>query len=119
LIIGQSISHYKIVEKLGEGGMGVVYKAEDTTLKRTVALKFLAAHLLDDDEAKERFLREAKAAAALSHPNICTVHEIAEAEGKTFIAMEFVKGETLEERNAAGPLTLKNALDIARQVADG
>ena len=99
--------------------MGVVYKAEDTTLERTVALKFLAQHLLNDEEAKERFLREAKAAAALSHPNICTVYEIAEVDGKTFIAMEFVKGETLEERIAAGPLTLKDALDIGRQVADG
>ncbi len=117
--IGSSISHYRIVAKLGEGGMGVVYKAEDTTLERTVALKFLAQHLLNDEEAKERFLREAKAAAALSHPNICTVYEIAEVDGKTFIAMEFVKGETLEERIAAGPLTLKDALDIGRQVADG
>ncbi len=99
--------------------MGVVYKAEDTTLERTVALKFLAQHLLNDEEAKERFLREAKAAAALSHPNICTVYEIAEVDGKTFIAMEFVKGDTLEERIAAGPLTLKDALDIGRQVADG
>ena len=99
--------------------MGIVYKAEDTTLERTVALKFLAQHLLNDEEAKERFLREAKAAAALSHPNICTVHEIAEVDGKTFIAMEFVKGETLEERIAAGPLTLKDALDIGRQAADG
>ncbi len=99
--------------------MGIVYKAEDTTLERTVALKFLAQHLLNDEEAKERFLREAKAAAALSHPNICTVYEIAEVDGKTFIAMEFVKGETLEERIASGPLTLKDALDIGRQVADG
>ena len=114
-MVGQTISRYRIVE----GGMGIVYKAEDTTLERTVALKFLAQHLLNDEEAKERFLREAKAAAALSHPNICTVYEIAEVDGKTFIAMEFVKGETLEERIAAGPLTLKDALDIGRQVADG
>jgi len=99
--------------------MGVVYKAEDTKLERTVALKFLAAHLLDDDEAKQRFLREAKAAAALDHPNICTVHEIDEANGKTFLAMAFLKGETLEDRIAKGPLALKDALDIARQVADG
>ncbi len=119
LHIGSTISHYKIVEKLGEGGMGVVYKAEDTTLERTIALKFLAQHLLDDEEAKQRFLREAKAAAALSHPNICTVHEIDEADGKTFIAMEFVKGETLEDRIANGPLALKDTLDIGRQVADG
>ncbi len=88
--VGSSIGRYKIVAKLGEGGMGVVYKAEDTTLERTVALKFLAQHLLDDDEAKDRFLREAKAAAALDHPNICTVYEIAEVDGKTFISMAFI-----------------------------
>ena len=119
MTIGSTISHYKILEKLGEGGMGVVYKAEDTKLERSVALKFLAAHLLDDDEAKQRFLREAKAAAALDHPNICTVYEIAEAEGKTFLAMAFLKGETLEDRIAKGPLPLKDALDIGRQVAEG
>jgi serine/threonine protein kinase len=110
-MIGSTISHYKIVAKLGEGGMGVVYKAEDTTLERTVALKFLAAHLLNDEEAK--------AAAALDHANICTVHEIAEVDGKTFLAIAFLKGETLEERIAQEPLSLKDALDIARQVADG
>ncbi len=118
-MVGQSISHYRVVEKLGEGGMGVVYKAEDTTLERAVALKFLADHLLNDDEAKERFLREAKAAAALHHPNICPVHEIAEADGKTFIAMAYLEGESLEERIAQGPFSVKDALDIARQVADG
>jgi serine/threonine protein kinase/Tol biopolymer transport system component len=119
LIIGSSISHYRIVEKLGEGGMGVVYKAEDTKLERTVALKFLAQHLLDDDEAKERFLREAKAAAAIDHPNICHVHEIGEEDGKTFIAMAYLEGESLEERITEGPLSIKDALDVARQVADG
>jgi eukaryotic-like serine/threonine-protein kinase len=118
-VIGQTISHYRITEKLGEGGMGVVYKAEDTKLERTVALKFLASHLLNDNGAKARFLREAKAAAALHHPNICTVHEIDEADGKTFLAMAFLKGETLEDRIAQGPLSLKDALDIGRQVADG
>ena len=118
-MIGETISHYKITEKLGEGGMGVVYMAEDTKLERTVALKFLAAHLLNDDEAKQRFLREAKAAAALSHPNICHVYEIDEDDGRTFISMEFVQGETLEDRIAKGPLALKDALDIGRQVADG
>ncbi len=118
-MVGQTISHYRVLEQLGEGGMGVVYKAEDTKLERTVALKFLAAHLLNDDEAKQRFLREAKAAAALDHPNICTVHEIDEADGKTFLAMAFLKGETLEDRIAKGPLSLKDALDFGRQVAEG
>ncbi len=99
--------------------MGVVYKAEDTTLDRPVALKFLADHLLNDTEAKERFLREAKAAAALHHPNVCPVYEIAEASGKTFIAMAFLEGESLEDRIAKGPLPIKDALDIARQVAEG
>ena len=118
-MIGRTISHYKITEKLGEGGMGVVYKAEDTKLDRTVALKFLAAHLLNDDEAKARFLREAKAAAALDHPNICTVYEIGEAEGKTFLSMAFIEGEPLEVPIERGPLPLKEALDIGRQIADG
>jgi len=118
-MIGQTISHYKITEKLGEGGMGVVYKAEDTKLERTVALKFLAAHLLSDSEAKQRFLREAQAAAALNHPNICTVHEIDDAEGKTFLAMAFIEGESLEARVERGPLPLKEALDIGRQIAEG
>jgi serine/threonine protein kinase len=118
-MIGQTISHYRIVEKLGEGGMGVVWKAEDTKLDRTVALKFLASHLLNDDEAKQRFRREAKTAAALSHPNICTVHEIDEADGRTFISMAFVEGETLEERIAKGPLPLKDALDVGHQIAKG
>ncbi len=99
--------------------MGVVYKAEDTTLDRPVALKFLADQLLNEEEAKQRFLREAKAAAALHHPNVCPVHEIAEADGKTFLAMAFLKGETLEDRIAQGPLPIKVALDIARQVAEG
>jgi len=119
VIIGQTISHYRIVEKLGEGGMGVVYKAEDTKLERTVALKFLAAHLLNEDEAKERFLREAKAAAGISHANICHVHEIGEEGGKTFISMAFLEGASLEDRIAKGPLALKDALDIARQIAEG
>ena len=117
--IGSSISHYKIVEKLGEGGMGVVYKAEDTTLERSVALKFLADHLLNDDEAKERFLREAKAAAALHHPNICPVYEIAEADGKTFISMAYIEGETLEDKIAKGPLAIREALEIGQQIAKG
>jgi len=99
--------------------MGIVYKAEDTQLDRPVALKFLAAHLLNDEEAKARFLREAKAAAGLDHPNICTVHEIGEAQGKTYLSMAFLEGEPLEARIERGPLPLKEALDIGRQIADG
>ena len=98
--------------------MGVVYKAEDTKLGRTVALKFLAAHLLKDEEARKRFHREARADAALNHPNVCTVHEIGEANGRTFIVMEFVEGESLDKRIEQGPLKITEALDAARQVAD-
>ena len=118
-MLGKTISHYQITGKLGEGGMGVVYKADDTKLERTVALKFLADHLLRDEEARKRFQREAKAAAALHHPNICPVHEIAEAEGETFIAMAFIEGQNLDDRIAAGPLPLAQALDIAHQIATG
>ena len=118
-MIGQTISHYKITEKLGEGGMGVVYKAEDTKLRRPVALKFLAPHLLQDEEARKRFHREAQAAAALNHPNVCTIHEIGEADGKTFLAMAFIEGESLDKRIEQSPLPLKDALEIARQTASG
>ena len=118
-MIGQTISHYRITEKLGEGGMGVVYKAEDTKLDRPVALKFLAPHLLRDEEARKRFEREAKAAAKLDHPNICTVHEIDQAEGRTFIAMAFLEGQPLSERIKEGPLKLPEALSVAIQMAEG
>ena len=118
-MIGRTISHYKITEKLGEGGMGVVYKAEDTKLQRPVALKFLPSNLLGDEEAKVRFLREARAAAALQHPNICTVYEIDEADGYTFIVMAYLEGEDLRKHIEKGPLSLDRLLDIAIQVARG
>jgi serine/threonine protein kinase/Tfp pilus assembly protein PilF len=118
-MIGKTISHYKILEKLGEGGMGIVYKAEDTKLKRTVALKFLPPELTRDAEAKERFIREARAASALDHPNICTIYEINEAEGQTFIAMAYVEGENLQKRIESGPLKIDEALGIAIYVAQG
>jgi serine/threonine protein kinase len=115
-MIGETISHYKIVEKLGQGGMGVVYKAEDLTLDRLVALKFLAPHLVSDDDSHKRFIREAKAAATLDHPNICTVYEIGEAAGQTFIAMAYVEGHSLEQLIAQGPFTIHDALEVALQV---
>jgi len=117
--IGDSIAHYRILEKIGEGGMGVVYKAEDTRLKRTVALKFLPPELTRDSPAKSRLIQEAQAAAALDHPNICPVYEIGEAEGTMFIAMPCVRGRSLKEAIAAGPLSVDDALDIAQQVAEG
>ncbi|MFH1681744.1 MAG: protein kinase [Candidatus Eisenbacteria bacterium] len=118
-MIGKTISHYRVLEKLGEGGMGVVYKAEDTKLDRTVALKFLAARALGDREERERFIHEAKAAAALSHPNICTIHEIGEHEGHPFIAMECVEGESLKGRIQKGPLKIEEAVEIGIEVAGG
>ena len=118
-MIGHGISHYKITEKLGEGGMGVVYKAEDTKLKRPVALKFLRPYALENEEHRERFLREAQAAASLDHPNICTVYEIDEAEGRTFLAMAYVAGQTVREKIRKRPLKLDEALDIAIQTAQG
>ena len=118
-MIGKTISHYKILEKIGEGGMGVVYKAEDTKLKRTVALKFLPKEFTADPEAKERFAQEAQAAAVLDHSNICTVHEIDEAEGKTFIAMAHIKGESLKDKLTSGPMDIDETLKIVIQIAEG
>ncbi len=118
-MIGQTISHYRITEKLGEGGMGVVYKAEDTKLDRPVALKFLAAHAIEDPEHKARFVREAKAAARLDHQNICPVHEIDEADGHTFLAMAYLEGRTVKDEIAERPLKLDQALDVAVQTAQG
>ena len=103
-MIGKIISHYKILAKIGEGGMGVVYKAEDTKLKRTVALKFLPKEFTADPEAKERFIQEAQAAGALDHPNICTVYEIDEVNGQTFIVMAYIEGQNLKDRFKSGQM---------------
>jgi serine/threonine protein kinase len=111
-MIGKTISHYKILEKIGEGGMGVVYKAEDTKIERTVALKFLPPAWTHDPEAKKRFLREAQAAAALDHPNICTVYEIDESKKQTFISMAYIKGQTLKDKLEFGPLEIQDAQGI-------
>lgn len=118
-MIGRTIANFKIQEKLGEGGMGIVFKALDTRLQRSVALKFLRAQALGNDEMKARFLREARAAAALDHPNICAVYEVEEAEGLIFIAMPCIDGENLRAKIARGPLPLQEAFSIAKQIAMG
>ena len=110
---------YRILEEIGHGGMGIVYKAEDLKLKRRIALKFLPSHLMDSPELKERFLIEAQAAAALSHPNICVIYEVGESEERPYIAMEHIEGETLRDRLKKGPLTAEEALDAAVQIASG
>ena len=117
---GKKILHYTILEKLGEGGMGVVYKSEDTKLNRTVALKFLPPNLTSDKEAKERFLNEAQAASKLDHPNICAVHEIGETpDHGMYIVMPYYEGETLKEKIAQGPIPFTEAMDIVTQISKG
>ena len=119
-MIGETIAHYRILEKLGEGGMGMVYKAEDSKLDRIVALKFLPPELTRDVEAKERFIQEAKSAAALDHPNICTIYEINETgDEQIFMVMACYDGEVLKDKIQTGPLKIEQAVDIIIQVAEG
>src|SRR5437870_6941357 len=112
MAIGEVICHYRIVRKLGAGGMGEVYLAEDTQLDRRVAIKFLPAESVADEQAKKRLVREAKAAAKLDHPNICSIHEVGESEGQSFIVMQYVEGETLANRIQRNSMVLRDVLDV-------
>ena len=118
-MLGETISHYKILEKIGQGGMGEVYRAQDTTLEREVAIKVLPAAFTHDPERLARFEREAKLLASLNHPNIAAIHGLEESDGIRFLVLELVEGETLAERVAKGPLPVQEALEVCRQIAEG